>query len=173
MNKTPKSKQALGDELGELRKKISVFRVYLPVCGKAEAVNGEEQNDRELRGNERILVVEDEEDIRMFLSDIFKEYGYQVELANNGWEAVRLYRERKNRFDLVILDMIMPKMGGRETFLKLKEIDPHIRVLLSTGYSQNGEAQKIIGEGMMGFIQKPYQVNDLLSKVRLILDGSN
>ncbi len=151
----------------------SIFRIYLPVFGKAEAVNGEEQNDRELQGNERILVVEDEEDIRMFLGDIFKEYGYQVELANNGWEAVRLYGERKNRFDLVILDMIMPKMGGRETFLKLKEIDPHIRVLLSTGYSQNGEAQKIIGEGMMGFIQKPYQVNDLLSKVRSILDGSN
>ena len=150
----------------------SVFRVYLPVSGKPEIVSGEESNDRELRGNERILVVDDEEDIRTFLGEIFKEYGYQVELAENGRDALTLYGENKDRIDLVILDMIMPKLGGRETFLKLKEIDPHVRVLLSTGYSQNGKAQEIIGEGMLGFIQKPYQVNELLSKVRLILDGS-
>ena len=151
----------------------SAFRVYLPVSGKPEMSGGEERDDREFRGSERILVVDDEEDIRTFLGEIFKEYGYQVELAENGRDAVTLYGEKKGRIDLVILDMIMPKMGGRETFLKLKEIDPRVRVLLSTGYSQNGNAQEIIGEGMMGFIQKPYQVNELLSKVRLILDGSN
>ena len=151
----------------------SAFRVYLPVSGKPEISGGEERDDREFRGSERILVVDDEEDIRTFLGEIFKEYGYQVELAENGRDAVTLYGEKKGRIDLVILDMIMPKMGGRETFLKLKEIDPRVRVLLSTGYSQNGNAQEIIGEGMMGFIQKPYQVNELLSKVRLILDGPN
>jgi CheY-like chemotaxis protein len=150
----------------------SVFRVYLPVSGKPEDAGGEDRTDRKLRGQERILVVDDEEDIRTFLGDIFKEYGYDVVLAGNGREAISLFGDLKDRIDLVILDMVMPKMGGRETFLKLKGIDPDVRVLLSTGYSQEGEAQQILNEGVLGFIQKPYQVNELLAKVRLILDGS-
>jgi CheY-like chemotaxis protein len=67
--------------------------------------------------------------------------------------------------------MIMPQMGGRETFARLKELNPKIKAILSTGYSRDGKAQEILDEGMMGYIQKPYQVDALLSKVRSTLDA--
>ena len=71
---------------------------------------------------------------------------------------------------LVILDMVMPGMGGEETFLKMKEINPNIRALLSTGYSQDGRVSEILSKGVKGFIQKPYDFNQLLAKLRQILE---
>jgi len=70
----------------------------------------------------------------------------------------------------VILDMVMPKKGGRETFLELKKLNPEVKTLLSTGYGENGKAKEILGIGVMGFVQKPYDVASLLSKVRSVLD---
>ena len=67
--------------------------------------------------------------------------------------------------------MVMPKMGGRETFLRMRALNPNVRVLLSTGYSQNGKAQEIMDSGVKGFIQKPYKIDTLLLKVRSVLDS--
>ncbi|MBI5118816.1 PAS domain S-box protein [Candidatus Poribacteria bacterium] len=150
----------------------TTFKVYLPASGKpemkelltAEAPRG---------GNELILVVDDEEPIRALTKDIFESYGYQVLLAEDGGEATEVYEKRKDEISLVILDMVMPRMGGRETFLKLKELNPTVKALLSTGYSQNGKAQEILNSGVLGFIQKPYHVNELLSKVRGVLDAKD
>jgi CheY-like chemotaxis protein len=98
-------------------------------------------------------------------------FGYRILLAENGLEAVEIYELHQDEIELVILDMVMPKMGGRETFLRMKEINPNVRALLSTGFSQNGKAREILDSGVMGFIQKPYQLNALLLKVRSILDA--
>jgi CheY-like chemotaxis protein len=150
----------------------TTFKVYLPASSKPE-MKESLLFETPRGGNEMILVVDDEEPIRALTKDIFESYGYQVLLAEDGGEAAVIYEERKDEISLVILDMVMPKMGGRETFLKLKEINPTVKALLSTGYSQNGKAQEILNSGVLGFIQKPYHVNELLSKVRGVLDAKD
>jgi DNA-binding NtrC family response regulator len=82
---------------------------------------------------------------------------------------VKVYEDNKVKIDLVILDMIMPEMGGGETFDRLKEINPEIKVILSSGYSLNGEASGIMARGCMGFIQKPARIAELSQRVRSVL----
>lgn len=148
----------------------STFKIYLPLSGKPEAV--EAAPERELAGgHEEILVIDDEEAIRQVAADILGSYGYRVSLAADGAEGVALFRKNRKRTHMVLLDMVMPRQGGRETFLQLQEIDPQVRVLFSTGYSQNEKVNEIMSLGVRGFIQKPYQVRDLLAKVREVLDG--
>jgi len=85
-------------------------------------------------------------------------------------EAVELYKKSQATIDIVILDMIMPKMGGEETYDKLKEINPKVKVLLSSGYSIDGKAKEILEKGCDGFIQKPFTVEELSQKIREVLD---
>jgi CheY-like chemotaxis protein len=86
--------------------------------------------------------------------------------AQSGEEALDVYKKQNQEIDLVIMDMIMPGMGGGEAFDKIKEIDEDVSVLLSSGYSINGHAQEIIDQGCRGFIQKPFSLNDLSIKIR-------
>ncbi|MFO7707791.1 MAG: response regulator, partial [Desulfobacterales bacterium] len=88
-----------------------------------------------------------------------------------GPEALDIYRLNRDRIDLVIMDMIMPGMGGGETFDRLKKINPNVKVLLSSGYSINGQASKIMERGCDGFIQKPFNIKQLSAMIRGILDG--
>jgi two-component system cell cycle sensor histidine kinase/response regulator CckA len=150
----------------------STFKVYLPLSGKPEVL--ESVSDTEMTGgHETILVIDDEEPIRQVAADLLGNYGYRVRLAANGEEGASVFAKQAAQIDMVILDMIMPKQGGRETFLQLKKIDPKVRVLFSTGYSQNEKVNEILALGVKGFIQKPYQVRDLLAKVRDILDAKS
>ncbi len=148
----------------------TTFKVYLPASGKTQTKEPA-KTEAPRGGNELILVVDDEEPIRDLAKDIFESNGYRVMLAEDGAQAVEIYLKHKDEIKLVILDMVMPKLGGRETFLKLKDLNPVVKALLSTGYSQNGKATEILNSGVRGFIQKPYHVNELLSKVRGILDA--
>ena len=148
----------------------TTFKIYLPASTKPEAEEPAEVESLS-GGDECILVVDDEEPIRAMARELLESYGYRVLLAENGLEAIDIYAEHKDDIALVILDMVMPKMGGREAFLKLKELDPGIKALLSTGYSQDGKAQEILESGVIGYIQKPYQINKLLAKVRSVLDA--
>jgi CheY-like chemotaxis protein len=93
-----------------------------------------------------------------------------VILANSGKEAVDIYRNSLNQIDIVVLDMIMPGMGGSETFDQLKEIDPEVKVLLSSGYSIDGMATDILERGCQQFIQKPFDIKELSRKLRDVLD---
>jgi len=93
-----------------------------------------------------------------------------VLIARSGKEAIEIYEKTRDQIDLVILDMIMPVMGGGETYDRLKEVDPDIKVLLSSGYSINGEASEILDRGCDGFIQKPFNIKELSQKIREILD---
>jgi len=106
-----------------------------------------------------------------FIRDVLQGNGYRVLLAVNGKQAVDIYKKNSQDIALVILDMAMPGMGGEEAFLKMKEANPGIKALLSTGYSQDGRASGIISKGVKGFIQKPYEFNQLLAKIRQILDA--
>ena len=115
-------------------------------------------------GEGTVLVVDDEEMIVEVGSLILKKIGYDVLVARSGEEALRIYRE--NGIDMVILDMIMPGMGGGETFEGLKRIDQSVKVILSSGYSINSQATEILNRGCRGFIQKPFTMAQLSSKLR-------
>jgi CheY-like chemotaxis protein len=145
------------------------FKVHLPASEKPE-VSQLSEYEAPMGGNELILVVDDEEPIRALAKEILEDHGYRILLAVDGVEGLKIFREYNGEIGLVILDMVMPKLGGRETFLKMKELNPEVRALLSTGYSREGKASEILDSGVMGFVQKPYRVNSLLSAVRNVLD---
>jgi len=149
--------------------KGSTFRVYLPVSTQTVTLPSPPVKSL-AGGTETILVVDDEEVIRDVARRILCAAGYTVLTAENGVQAVELFRQRREEIDLVILDMIMPEMSGEETFTRLREIDPQVRTLLSSGYSQEGRAEHILKAGVRGFLQKPYTIEDVLHKVRTVLD---
>ncbi|WP_372677341.1 response regulator, partial [Desulfosarcina sp.] len=123
-------------------------------------------------GNETILLVDDDPLILDVGKVMLTSLGYAVLVAKGGQEAVDIYRNHGDRISLVILDMIMPDMGGGKTYDQLKEIDPGIMVLLSSGYSINGQATTILNRGCNGFIQKPFDLQSISEKVRMIMDAA-
>ncbi len=121
-----------------------------------------------VRGTDRgptILIVDDEEGVRHVCGDILESLGYQVLLAADGVEGVEVYRREKERIDLVLLDMIMPRMGGRDCYRELKAINPEVRAVLATGFARDDAARQLLAEGMLGFLQKPYEMQQLASAV--------
>jgi len=145
------------------------FHVYLPASDK-ELVETEQWDADLLKGHETVLLVDDEEQVLEIGKMMLERLGYQVLTAGGGVEAVETFGTSGSGIDLVVLDMVMPDMGGGETFDRLKEISPDIKVLLSSGYSMNGQAQKILDKGCRGFIQKPFNMIELSHKVRASLD---
>jgi len=146
----------------------TTFRIYLPASDKE--VPGQEQPAAEVaRGHETILLVDDEDINIEVVREILEMLGYQVATAQGGQDAVDLFQEKKGAIDLVILDMIMPGMGGGDTFDALKGIDPEVKVILSSGYSLHGEAARIMERGCSAFIQKPYRIEELAGKLEEVL----
>ncbi|RJP88126.1 MAG: response regulator [Desulfobacteraceae bacterium] len=128
----------------------------------------------ELRGgNETILLVDDERIILEVARDMLEELGYQVIVADNGEEALKIFASGKNRIDLVVLDMKMPKMDGSATYDRLKAVDPGVRVILSSGYGLDDETEAILRKGCNGFIQKPFGIVQLATKIREVLEGQS
>ncbi|HNY66430.1 MAG TPA: response regulator, partial [Deltaproteobacteria bacterium] len=105
-------------------------------------------------------------------SQMLTHLGYRVITASGGLEGLEAFRKGQGAIDLVVLDMIMPGMGGREAFERLKEIDPQVKVLLSSGYSLDGQAEEIMDKGCRGFIQKPFSMSELAGTIRGVLDGT-
>jgi CheY-like chemotaxis protein len=147
----------------------TTFNIYLPASEK-EVVEEKESVMEILKGTETVLLVDDEHMVLDVDVLMLGELGYRVMTATSGREAIDLYQEKMDEIDVVILDMIMPEMNGGETYDRLKEINPRIKVLLSSGYSINGEARNILERGCEGFIQKPFNINELSQKLREILD---
>ena len=116
------------------------------------------------------MLVEDEEMVALISDQMLTRLGYKVFLARSGPDALSIFQEHREKIDLVILDMIMPGMSGAETFEKLKAIDPGVNVLLSSGYTLNGQAEDIMRRGCRGFIQKPFSLESLSRKLRDLLD---
>jgi CheY-like chemotaxis protein len=92
-------------------------------------------------------------------------------IARNGYEAVEVYQENRDRISLVILDMIMPHRGGGQAYDKIRRVNPDVKVLLSSGYSIDGQAREILDRGCDGFIQKPFRMEQLADKITEILAG--
>jgi PAS domain S-box-containing protein len=145
------------------------FAIYLPASGQGP-VKKKIVLPETLKGTETILLVDDEKAVLEVNKEFLESLGYRVYGTGSGQEAMAVYMEKQNDIDLVILDMIMPGISGGETFDRLREINSAVRVLLSSGYSINGDAQQILERGCNGFIQKPFHLEKLSQKVREILD---
>jgi two-component system cell cycle sensor histidine kinase/response regulator CckA len=103
---------------------------------------------------------------------MLEKLGHEVIIANSGREAVISYQGNRDRIDLVIMDMIMPDMGGGEAIEQIKSINPDVKIILSSGYSLNGMARKIMNRGgVQGFLQKPFQVHQLVDTINEIIDA--
>ncbi|MDJ0765790.1 MAG: response regulator [Myxococcota bacterium] len=121
-----------------------------------------------LIGEGTILLVDDEELVRAATERLLKKLGYRVLLASDGKVCVQEYKERKDDISLVILDLMMPTMDGEETYRELQKIDPNVRVLLTSGFSKSDKANRMLNAGALGFIEKPFEMNDLVAKIREI-----
>jgi CheY-like chemotaxis protein len=148
----------------------SSFSVILPLKETADNLDLPSKDEKLILGNEFVLLVDDEDRILTVGREICKALGYRVITAASGKEAVKIYKKEQDKINLIILDMIMPEMNGLETFLKLKRINPDVKVLLSTGYSIDEKAQEMLRQGCRGYILKPYSVIDFSHKLREILE---
>ncbi|UCE08611.1 MAG: response regulator, partial [bacterium] len=126
-----------------------------------------------LKGTETILFVDDEDMIIDVGQQMLKALGYKVLIARNGKEALEVYKKNQDKIDMIILDMIMPDMSGGETYDRIKEINPNITVLLSSGYSIDSQAAEILEKGCNGFLQKPFDIKELSHRIKEILTRTN
>jgi two-component system cell cycle sensor histidine kinase/response regulator CckA len=156
--------------------KGSTFYIYLPATAK-DLPEEEILSEKILKGDETILFVDDEEMIADVTRRMLENMGYKVFTARGGKEALELVEKACKdehsgvpRPHLVILDLIMPEMSGSETFARLRKISADTKILLSSGYSLSAEARKLMQQGCDGFIQKPFTMKALSSKIREILD---
>ncbi len=147
----------------------TTFDIYLPASEKEVTTEEKKLADEILKGTETVLLVDDEAMILDVGEEMLKEMGYKVLLARSGKEAVKVYGKHKDEIDLVILDMIMPDMGGGEAYDRMKENNPKVKALLSSGYSIDGQATEILERGCDSFIQKPFNMKELSGKIREIL----
>ena len=146
----------------------TTFTVYLPASGK-EAVEDTEINSVVFKGTGTILLIDDEKMILEVGCELLQELGFKVLSAMSGQEAINVFQNGREKIDMIIMDMIMPGMSGSETFDHLRKIKPDVKILLSSGYSVDGQATKILQRGCNGFIQKPFNINQLAQKIQKIL----
>jgi PAS domain S-box-containing protein len=148
----------------------TTFNIYLPASEKVVDAVDKRYAINPKRGRETVLVIDDEEYILDVTTELLASIGYQVVKAKSGEEALEIYKAQKDEIDLLILDMIMPGMGGGDTYDRLKKINPKVKVILASGYSLNGQAVGILDRGCRAFMQKPFGLMDLSVKIREVLD---
>jgi len=125
--------------------------------------------DEITRATGTVLLVDDEDMILEVEKELLETLGYEVLTARDGKEAVEIYKKKWDNIDLVLMDMVMPNMGGGEAYDRMKEINPRVKVLLSSGYSIDREAKEILAQDCDGFIQKPCTIKELSEKIRKIV----
>jgi two-component system, cell cycle sensor histidine kinase and response regulator CckA len=146
----------------------TTFNIYLPAIEKP-VKEKQMLSDGLFKGKGTVLLVDDEEIVLESGQEMLEYLGYVVLLAGNGKQAVELYKKNRDRIDMILLDMVMPVMGGGEAFDRIKEINTNVKVLLSSGYSLEGEAKEILKRGCDAFIQKPFNLREFSQKIREIL----
>jgi len=146
----------------------STFNIFIPKSNSKnrKIVGG---SDDVIKGQGRILVIDDDSHMRSAVNNILTECGYDVILASDGVLGIEEYRNRGDEIDLVLLDMSMPNLSGKETFVKLKEIDPDVKVLMSSGFGQDERVEDCFELGIYGFIQKPFTAENLSQKIDDVL----
>jgi PAS domain S-box-containing protein len=146
----------------------TTFSIYLPASEK-ELQKVVRTAEEVVKGTGTVLLVDDEDMVLQVGQELLEAVGYRVLVAKDGKEGIRVYKKNMGSIDIVILDMVMPNMGGAETYDCIKEINPDAKVLLSSGHSIGGEVGEMLERGCNGFIQKPFTLKELSAKVTEIL----
>ncbi|MCB9476213.1 MAG: PAS domain S-box protein [Deltaproteobacteria bacterium] len=170
----------------------AIFRIYIPLAQNQEELRQQKRRSAKPKtaqlpfaelelpaanadkepGRRRVLVAEDEELIRNFCKTVLTRRGFDVEVAEDGQAAIEIFEKYDGQFDLILLDMVMPRLNGEAAFRKMKAIRPDICVLLSSGFSEESVAQDLFTMGVAGFIEKPYDVPQLIKEVDRVLSAS-
>jgi CheY-like chemotaxis protein len=148
----------------------TTFELFFPVTESVPELAKEPLKNQALSGSETILVVDDEKIIRDLTLEVLSAHGYNVLLAQDGLEAIHVYKAFGHNIDLVLLDMIMPRMGGKEAYEKLKEINPDIKVLFCSGHGSDHKVCEELKKIGMPYSRKPFKIYDLARKVRQVLN---
>ena len=152
----------------------TTFQVLFPAIETPAAVlAGESIPAKPWHGTGTVLVVDDEEIVRNLAKKMIEVAGFSVLTAKDGEEAVRLYREHQGDIACVLLDLTMPRMNGEETFRAIRQFSPDVRVILSSGYSEESATGRFSGLGLAGFIQKPYQLDTMIATLREAVTSRN
>jgi two-component system cell cycle sensor histidine kinase/response regulator CckA len=146
------------------------FKIYFPVSSTERLLDMAETREMPAFGTETILLVDDDDRIRDLAQQMIETGGYKVLLASSGEDALKKYAAHRGEVSLVILDLIMPGMGGKRCLEELLRMDPDSRVLIASGYSSNGLTIDETGTGAKAFIRKPYDAKDILASIRKVLD---
>ena len=148
------------------------MRLYLPLAAQPTV---REENPPGRSGQvgvrARILLVEDEENVCRIVSEMLERLGCRVRIASHGAEAIELYRRWFHEIDVVVLDLVMPEMSGKDTFIRLRAIHPAVKAIIASGHSLDGEVQSVLDLGAKGFIQKPFRIAELASKIAEVMAG--
>src|SRR5262249_6990920 len=149
----------------------TTFEVLLPCAeGVVEApASLPEGSPQGWRGEGTVLVTDDEEPVRVVAARMLETLGFRVVSAADGREAIALFRADPGDFRLVLLDRTMPHLNGEDVFRELRQIRPDVRVLLMSGYTEQEVTTRFTGQGLAGFVQKPFQLPALLAKVQQAL----
>jgi signal transduction histidine kinase/CheY-like chemotaxis protein len=150
--------------------KGSVFTIHFPLREAPEPARKTTPSPLH-QGKGCVLIVDDEELVRSTAAEILSDIGYSVATAGDGEEAVRYYGKHAKEVDLVVLDLIMPKLHGYECFMELKKNNPQVKVIIMSGYALEGEAKKAIDQGALGFVQKPYELGVFTKAIADALEG--
>ncbi len=154
------------------------FDIFLPVIGYySELPDPETSTDvmKLLSGarHKVVLVIDDEEVIREVAKSLLENLGYDVLLAKDGVEGIDIFIANMDIISLVLLDVIMPRMGGKETLKKLIKLDPNVNVIIASGFSQSDRTEDFTSIGAKAFIKKPYKQRELLDIIKKILPASD
>jgi signal transduction histidine kinase/ActR/RegA family two-component response regulator len=149
----------------------TMFEIFLPASRKTLTAPPSQTETTSRGGDECILLAEDEETIREMAQMGLESKGYKVLTAPDGTTALSMFRQQQDEIDLVIADMVMPRISGVELFARMKEIDPGVRVIVSSGYSHDQEGRRMLRHGCLGYLQKPYSMESLNQLVRDVLDS--
>ena len=125
---------------------------------------------KDTKKREKILLIDDNELLQDLGKDILEHLGYAPIVASGGEEGIEIYNKEKGEVAAVLLDVVMPGLGGLEVFRRLKEINPRVKVLVISGYSEEKRAGELLEAGALGFIQKPFKIDQLSQKLREILE---
>jgi PAS domain S-box-containing protein len=150
------------------------FNIYFPVL--EDETDWPEQRETEhplVGGSETILLIDDEDFVRDLGEQIIGDVGYKVLTASDGESGLEIYQREKEHIELIILDLIMPGMGGRKCLEKLLDINPDAKVLIASGYSDFGPVTETLAAGAKSFVSKPYKIKEILSVIREVLDGKS
>jgi len=151
--------------------KGSCFTLYLPLLldhpdVRTAHLSDDEESEKVAGHGEGILLVDDETIIRETLKEIIEIHGFRVFTASDGEEAVRIYQKERARISLVIMDMLMPRLSGEEAFLKMKKMNPEVKVVLASGFKKDERISRTLEKGAVGFLQKPVDLKNLFSLIK-------